>query len=89
MPFEWWMDHLALLVIMWLIGKMMMASAQKFVMWTYWYISEQIKAGNMPGGKPTLKAAAGMTAVALVPTVVELIKGWLTGMGKGAQPPNV
>lgn len=83
------MDHIALLFIMWLIGKMMMASARNFVMWTYWYISEQMKAGNMPGGKPSIKAAAGMTAVALVPTFVELIKGWILGLNKGAPPQNV
>lgn len=84
MPIEWWMDKAALLFILWLMGRMMMIQAKAFVVWGVNYYLVQIK--GLGAGKGGIKAAAGVVALGLAPTVVDIIKikllKWAEGGGK-------
>lgn len=88
MPLEWWMEKAFIIFLILFMGRMMMVSAQRFVMWTYEYVSYQMKAGNIPGGKPSFKNAAGVIAMQVAPSIGQWIVRKFDEWAAGGQPPK-
>ena len=88
MPLEWWMEKAFIIFLILLMGRMMQVAARQFVMWAFAYLSAQMKAGNMPGMKPSIKNAAGVIAMTVAPGLGQILLKKLEAWAAGGNPPN-